>query len=73
MPAIDLLNIDKKETDDIMKWDLSIMCAASGDLRNVVKTVCGIPELYTGNLKIVMNDLDSDIVARNAILLLTAF
>lgn len=73
MPAIDLPNIDKNEGDDVVDRDLGIMCAASGDLRNVVKTVCGIPELYTGILNILMNDLDFDIVARNAIPLLTAF
>jgi hypothetical protein len=37
-----------------------------------VKSLSGLPELYGGECGIVVNDGDFDIVARNAILLLTA-
>ena len=45
---------------------------ASGDLRNLLKSVLGLPQVYTGDLETVLNDRDFDIVSRNAILLLTA-
>ena len=37
-----------------------------------MKSLTGLPETYAGHCEIVVNDKDSDIVARNAILLLTA-
>lgn len=37
-----------------------------------MKTPIGLPATYTGHCEVVVNDKDSDIVARNAILLLTA-
>lgn len=46
---------------------------ASGDIRNIVKPLTGVPGTYAGHCEVVVNDKDSDIVARNAILLLTAF
>ena len=45
---------------------------ASGDLRNVIKTVAGLPSTYNHSLDITLNDRDFDIVARNLILLLIA-
>ncbi len=45
---------------------------ASGDLRNLIKSVLGLPHSYRGTLDPVVNDRDFDIVSRNAILLLTA-
>jgi hypothetical protein len=72
MPAIDLLDIGRNEGQDAKDRDFNIMCAASGDLRNVVKTVAGLPKDYAGDLSIVMNDIDFGISARNAILLMTA-
>jgi Domain of unknown function (DUF4470) len=45
---------------------------ASGDIRNIVKTVAGLPKAYMGQCDIVVNDSDLDIVARNLILLLVA-
>ena len=43
---------------------------ASGDLRNVVKTVAQLPRSYQKSLEVTINDRDLDIVARNLILLL---
>lgn len=45
---------------------------ASGDLRNVIKTVARLPLAYSNALDITINDRDFDIVARNLILLLVA-
>ena len=37
-----------------------------------MKSLVGLPETYAGHCQLVVNDKDSDIVARNAILLLVA-
>ena len=64
-----------------MRFDL-ILCSsrtdknyhnvASGDLRNVAKTIAQIPSSYNQPVGITLNDRDLDIVARNAIMLLIA-
>lgn len=53
----------------------SVVGEASGDLRNVVKTIAELPgsSLSGGKLSVVINDWDFDVAARNAILLLIAF
>ena len=43
---------------------------ASGDPRNVVKTIASLPHSYCRKPVIVVSDLDFDIVARNVIMLL---
>ena len=48
------------------------MYLASGDLRNMVKTVISLPSTYTNRCTIVLNDMDRYVVARNAILLILA-
>jgi hypothetical protein len=53
----------------LVVWPL-MSCIASGDLRNVVKTVARLPQSYTGKPSIVVNDIDFDIVARNVLMLL---
>jgi hypothetical protein len=45
---------------------------ASGDLRNVVKTIAAIHGSYKQSIAVTINDKDFDIVARNLILLLIA-
>ncbi|PZC93522.1 MYND finger family protein [Pyrenophora tritici-repentis] len=72
MPALDILNADKNEGKDIMKRDINLLFAASGDMRNVVKTVVGLPKGYAGNCVVVMNDWNFTITARNAMMLLAA-
>lgn len=47
--------------------------AASGDLRNVVKTVASLPDSYEQRMRLLVNDRDLDIVARNLILILIVF
>lgn len=46
--------------------------AASGDLRNLFKTIAELPESYTGTVQMTLNDRDLDVVARNVIMLLIA-
>ncbi|KAJ1324714.1 DUF4470 domain-containing protein [Microdochium nivale] len=72
MPAIDILKLADNEGVSY-KESLSLLFAASGDLRNVLKTVVELPAAYTGKLKVTINDLDLDVTARNAIMLLIAF
>jgi hypothetical protein len=43
--------------------------AASGDIRNVVLTVNGLPEDYTGQLDITINDITPFVTIRNILLL----
>lgn len=49
-----------------------MLATASGDLRNVLKTLERVPTTYKGRLKVVINDKSFDVIARNAILLLMA-
>lgn len=43
---------------------------ASGDPRNVFKTIASLPQSYVGKPFVVINDMDFDVVARNLIMLL---
>lgn len=47
-----------------------MLATASGDLRNVIKTLGSLPTAYGGRMKVVLNDKSFDVTARNAILLL---
>ncbi|KAI4222628.1 MAG: hypothetical protein L6R40_008569 [Gallowayella cf. fulva] len=71
VPALDLLNLQQNEGVDFAE-DLRLLFAASGDIRNVIKSLTKVPATYTGHCEVVINDKDPDIVARNAILLLVA-
>ncbi|KAF4466645.1 hypothetical protein FALBO_6497 [Fusarium albosuccineum] len=70
-PAIDVLQLEKNEGKRYKK-DLSLLFAASGDLRNVVKTLACLPEAYKQTINITINDWDLDVVARNVMLILIA-
>jgi hypothetical protein len=73
MPAIDVLNIEKNEGINQIHRDIRLLFAASGDIRNVVKSITqGLPDGYDGQCTAVINDIDFMVVARNAILLLIA-
>ncbi|KAG5658031.1 hypothetical protein KAF25_006982, partial [Fusarium avenaceum] len=71
VPALDILRLKANEGKDYSK-KLSLLFAASGDLRNVIKTISQLPEGHDKPLHITMNDIDFDIVARNVIMLLIA-
>lgn len=89
VPAIDVLNLRDNEGMDYTgnirllfggkcncskgSPDKAEYTLASGDCRNLVKTIGTLPPSYTGACEVVMNDRDLDIVARNALLLLVAF
>ncbi|KFY06924.1 hypothetical protein V492_07605 [Pseudogymnoascus sp. VKM F-4246] len=70
-PALDVLKLEQNEGLGYAE-DISLLFAASGDLRHVVKTIANVPKGMTQQFNITMNDLEFDVVARNAILLLLA-
>ncbi|KAF5564049.1 hypothetical protein FPANT_14199, partial [Fusarium pseudoanthophilum] len=71
VPALDVLQLPSNE-GEAYEGQLRLMFAASGDLRNVVKTIAQMPPKYQQSIDIIMNDRDVDIVARNVIMLLVA-
>ncbi|KAF7905570.1 uncharacterized protein EAF01_006091 [Botrytis porri] len=71
VPAIDIIQSCKNEGKDFPE-QLNLLFAASGDIRNVVKSLVELPIAYEGKCELIINDKDFDIVARNTILLLTA-
>ncbi|KAI0014697.1 hypothetical protein F4780DRAFT_187552 [Xylariomycetidae sp. FL0641] len=70
-PAFDILNLPNNEGSDYDQ-PINILFAKSGDLGNLVKTVASLPPGATPRLKIVLNEPNTDITARNVILLLMA-
>ncbi|KAM6516354.1 hypothetical protein FALCPG4_014539 [Fusarium falciforme] len=71
VPALDILKLAQNEGVQYDQ-DLALLFAASGDLRNVIKTVTSLPWTFRNDLRITINDNDLEVVARNIILLLTA-
>jgi hypothetical protein len=69
IPALDILKLPSNEGASYQR-NLKLMFAASGDLRNVIKTVADLPDTYNQKLTIIVSDGDFDITARNVILLL---
>ncbi|PBK64333.1 hypothetical protein ARMSODRAFT_918507, partial [Armillaria solidipes] len=68
--AIDIINaIDSEGMADIRNRDLSLAFVASGDLRNMVRTINKLPGDYTGTIKIVLNDFNPIVVCRNIMIL----
>ncbi|ESZ89522.1 hypothetical protein SBOR_10092 [Sclerotinia borealis F-4128] len=71
VPAIDMVQYCNNEGEQLPN-EFNLLFAASGDIRNFVKSVNGLPAAYLGKCEVVINDKDLDVVARNAIMLLTA-
>ncbi|KAF8880175.1 hypothetical protein BD779DRAFT_1100242 [Infundibulicybe gibba] len=69
VPAIDFLNLARNEKKAAMDQDFKICFAASGDIRNLVKTVNGLPEGYRGKCEILLNDINDIVVNRNLVAL----
>ncbi|KAK0202285.1 hypothetical protein DFS33DRAFT_882083 [Desarmillaria ectypa] len=68
--AIDIINAKHNEgMESIRNRDLSMAFIASGDLRNVVRTINKLPEDYSGSIKIVLNDHNPIVACRNLIIL----
>jgi hypothetical protein len=73
MPAVNILNIEKSENVCDIHRDIDLLFAASGDIRNVIKSIIeGLPDGYDGRCTLVINDINFMVVARNAILLFVA-
>jgi hypothetical protein len=73
VPALDILQVQKNETETIATdHDFNLLFAASGDPRNVIKTIVGLPDAYAGKCVTILNDHDFIVVARNAIMFLIA-
>ncbi|KAL5347467.1 hypothetical protein ACLOAV_007779 [Pseudogymnoascus australis] len=71
IPSLDVLQLGSNEGNNY-RGQLNLLFAASGDFRNVAKTIAMLPSSYNQPIGITMNDLDPDIVARNVIMLLIA-
>jgi hypothetical protein len=72
-PALDILRLAKNEGLNDKTWNFNLLFAASGDPRNMIKTVVGLPDKsYTGKCTVVLNDREFEIVARNIVLMLIA-
>lgn len=69
--AYDTLNMAHNE-GMTHNQDLNLCFAASGDLRNIIKTIVGIPDDYNGTALCIVNDRDLLVVARNVVMLLTS-
>ncbi|KAM5372136.1 hypothetical protein ACJZ2D_007669 [Fusarium nematophilum] len=71
VPALDVLQLGSNEGEGYT-GDLRLLFAASGDLRNLVKTIARLLGTYTDSIEAMLNDRDIDVVARNIIFLLIA-
>ncbi|GJE94081.1 zf-MYND and DUF4470 domain-containing protein [Phanerochaete sordida] len=67
MPAIDILKLTPDDAKS--RADISLAFIASGDLRNAIKTVNGLPEDYAGTLTILLNDREPYTTLRNILTL----
>ncbi|KAK0466665.1 hypothetical protein IW261DRAFT_1346445 [Armillaria novae-zelandiae] len=66
IPAVDIINaVDNEGMSDIRNRDISLAFVASGDLRNMVRTINELPGDYSGTIKIVLNDFNPIVVCRN--------
>ncbi|KAK8232876.1 hypothetical protein HDK77DRAFT_51232 [Phyllosticta capitalensis] len=71
IPAIDVLNLEQNEGASYDK-NMNLLFAASGDLRNVIKSIAGVSADSPRSFTAILNDREINVVARNTILLLTA-
>jgi hypothetical protein len=73
MPAVNILNTGKSKKDCDVHRDLDLLFAASGDIRNVIKSITeGLPAGFDGRCTLVINDINFMVVTRNTILLFVA-
>ncbi|KIM76000.1 hypothetical protein PILCRDRAFT_78276 [Piloderma croceum F 1598] len=70
VPAVDTLNLSKNEGSNTANNDFALAYVASGDLRNVVRTINELPSDYSGHLTILLNDREPLVVIRNILLLI---
>ncbi|KAH7878231.1 uncharacterized protein C8R40DRAFT_1067263 [Lentinula edodes] len=68
-PAVNCLQLEHNEgVLESVDKDFNLCFAASGDIRNMVMTVNGLPDNYEGHCKILLNDR-SDLVSTRNILI----
>ncbi|KAL1672887.1 hypothetical protein EV122DRAFT_294569 [Schizophyllum commune] len=67
--AIDCMRASMQEGDAVSHRDLNICFAASGDIRNLVSTVNGLPDDYSGTCRILINDSSACVTTRNLLIL----
>ncbi|TFK68726.1 hypothetical protein BDN72DRAFT_841402 [Pluteus cervinus] len=68
-PAADYLQLRKNEGSAAVDQDLKLCFAASGDIRNLIKTVNGLPENYRGKCDIYFNDKEPLVTNHNLVAL----
>ena len=68
MPAVDLINLPLNEGAQYNK-PLSILVCGVGDPRNVVLSLCQLPDGYKEELTFVLNDICPCVMARTVLLL----
>ncbi|XPS75438.1 hypothetical protein M3J07_007516 [Ascochyta lentis] len=71
VPAIDVLQMSLNEGERHDR-DIKLLFAASGDLRNVIKSLRGVPKSFNEHVDVTINDWEFDVVARNVVMLLYA-
>ncbi|KAI5892475.1 uncharacterized protein SCHCODRAFT_02292327 [Schizophyllum commune H4-8] len=69
VPAIDCMGAVMQEGAAVSCRDLNICFAASGDIRNLVSTVNGLPDDYSGTCRILINDSSPCVTTRNLLIL----
>ncbi|KAF5385773.1 hypothetical protein D9615_002203 [Tricholomella constricta] len=70
IPASDCLRLSHNESEkDSVNRNFKLCFAASGDIRNLIKTVNGLPKGYRGKCDILLNDNDAIIVNQNLVIL----
>ncbi|KAG6816033.1 hypothetical protein H0H93_008656 [Arthromyces matolae] len=74
LPAIDCLNLPHNEGSSAKMKDFKLcfgvpLESASGDLRNLIRTVNGLPEDYAGQCDILFNDINPLVVGHNIVVL----
>ncbi|KAF8828112.1 hypothetical protein HHX47_DHR4000546 [Lentinula edodes] len=69
-PAVNCLQLEHNEgVLESVDKDFNLCFAASGDIRNMVMTVNGLPDNYEGHCKILLNDRSDLVSTRNIIIL----
>ncbi|KAI4517237.1 hypothetical protein K525DRAFT_290018 [Schizophyllum commune Loenen D] len=69
VPAIDCMRASAQGEAAVSHRDLNICFAASGDIRNLVSTVNGLPDDYSGTCRILLNDSSPCVTTRNLLVL----
>ncbi|KNZ72407.1 hypothetical protein J132_03373 [Termitomyces sp. J132] len=69
LPAIDCLNLSNNESSSATTDNFKICFVASGDLRNLLRTVNCLPAEYDGQCDILFNDSNPLVVGHNLVVL----